>query len=364
MDAAASPEWASATVVENSEPFVYTADLQLGDGITDPATREKFQRCSATVAIENWRFRDVSLVPAVAMVFKQGMAVTRTRYCVYGDEESRAAELLSRPHRQLSGQPCFLGFNRVSSNYFHQLTQIVPAIAGYQAEPGFPEGVLLLRAAGCAPVVSRALALAGVAMPETVGLDAGTPLAAEDLTVSSLLTGCNGPSLFRRAVFDRMMRAVPRPDAAAGPSMIYVWRLDSAARPMRNEDALVAMLACNGVVPVVLSELSLDQQIALFRDARLVIGGHGAGLANVVFCDPGAVLYELFPNHYVNPCVQLLAQMRGLHYACDIHPADPAPGQWRHEVAWSVDVDAVERRLQQILSAYDKAALPAPACIE
>ncbi len=108
-----------------------------------------------------------------------------------------------------------------------------------------------------------------------------------------------------------------------------------------------------GIEPVVLSGLDLDEQIALFRDARLVIGAHGAGLANIVFCQPGALLYELLPSHYVNPCVAHLAQMREVHYWCDVHASDALPGVWRHHASWSADLDAVERRVAEIMARYE-----------
>jgi capsular polysaccharide biosynthesis protein len=54
----------------------------------------------------------------------------------------------------------------------------------------------------------------------------------------------------------------------------------------------------------------------------VVIGAHGAGLTNVVFCRPGTILYELMPNFYINPCCRRLAQTAGLTYHADIFEAD------------------------------------------
>jgi len=178
------------------------------------------------------------------------------------------------------------------------------------------------------------------------------PLDAPDLTFSSLLTGIDGPSAFCRAVFARIAAAAGADSCPDSPTLLYIARADARSRPLRNEDMLVARLARFGVVPVLLSALGLDEQIKLFRGARLVIGPHGAGLANVVFSPPGTVLYELLPHHYVNPCMNLLAQQHGLHHWADIHAAEPRPGVWRHHVPWSVDLDAVERRVAEIFSVY------------
>ena len=46
------------------------------------------------------------------------------------------------------------------------------------------------------------------------------------------------------------------------------------------------------------------EQAAMFQGAALVIGAHGAGLSNLVFCESGASLI-LFPMqpHVVHTCV-------------------------------------------------------------
>lgn len=56
-----------------------------------------------------------------------------------------------------------------------------------------------------------------------------------------------------------------------------------------------------GLEPVVLEELSPRQQIRLFSEAAVVVAPHGAGLANLVFCSPGAKILELFPSLPLEP---------------------------------------------------------------
>jgi capsular polysaccharide biosynthesis protein len=42
-------------------------------------------------------------------------------------------------------------------------------------------------------------------------------------------------------------------------------------------------------------KLSLADQIDAFRNARVVLGAHGAGLTNILFCRPNTTLIEIFP---------------------------------------------------------------------
>jgi Glycosyltransferase 61 len=52
-------------------------------------------------------------------------------------------------------------------------------------------------------------------------------------------------------------------------------------------------LAGAGFEKVVLELLPFDEQVALFRRAECVIGGHGAGLSNIIFSPPGCRIVEI-----------------------------------------------------------------------
>src|SRR5262249_30584695 len=73
-----------------------------------------------------------------------------------------------------------------------------------------------------------------------------------------------------------------------------------------------------GVQTVVPGELSLAEQVAAFRAARLVIGAHGTPMSNIVFCRPGSFVYELLPRHHVSSTVNRLAQTASVNYLADI----------------------------------------------
>jgi hypothetical protein len=337
-----------------SAPPRQPADLEIGASLRDAAKRHEFSHPTVPVATVHWRMRDVTLYPPLALAFRSGEPVNATRYCAFDAEVAVARERIAHPRFRFDGVRAFMGFNRPHTNHFHTITQIVPAIVSYQSDPGFRGGALLMphvaeSAAAAQELTARALELAGVEIPRVVKVG-GMPVDIGDLTFSSELT--SGPSAVCGPVFDHMIRrarAVAKPATARA---IYIWRADTQARPLLNEEQLIVRLASFGVEPVVLSLLSLDEQIILFREARLVIGPHGAGLTNVVFSRPGSVLYELLPSHYLNPCIARLARMRDLHYWCDVHPAEDSPGTWRHQVRWSVNVDAVVRRVAEIMARY------------
>lgn len=62
---------------------------------------------------------------------------------------------------------------------------------------------------------------------------------------------------------------------------------------------------------VMLENLSFYEQIKYFNNAKLIIGIHGAGLANVLFCNKGATLLEIYPDadygwHFLNNSCKVL----------------------------------------------------------
>ncbi len=95
---------------------------------------------------------------------------------------------------------------------------------------------------------------------------------------------------------------------------LYVGR--SSRRRIVNDDELRLTLEQHGFSEVSAEDLSVAEQIAMFAQAEAVIGVHGAGLANAVYCAPGTLLIELQPERREG--LQLLywnmAAVSGLRY--------------------------------------------------
>jgi capsular polysaccharide biosynthesis protein len=60
--------------------------------------------------------------------------------------------------------------------------------------------------------------------------------------------------------------------------------------------------------------MPVKRQIALFANAEWVVGPHGGGFANLVFCRHGARIVEFFAPQYVNVCYWALACQLGIRY--------------------------------------------------
>lgn len=97
----------------------------------------------------------------------------------------------------------------------------------------------------------------------------------------------------------------PRPDL---PRRVYVSRKDAVIRRVVNEAEILDRLAAFGIVDVSLSAMPPAEQRALFAGAELVVGPHGAGFTNFVFCRPGTPVVELSPHRW-HPCFGELSSL-------------------------------------------------------
>jgi capsular polysaccharide biosynthesis protein len=98
------------------------------------------------------------------------------------------------------------------------------------------------------------------------------------------------------------------------------------ARSIWNESMLNQLLLDNGFQLVTMEDLTFGEQIRLFCHADVVVGVHGAGLANIVFCRPGTRVVELMPSAWAMPCYWSVSHHVGLDYHLLNVTSVPVPG--------------------------------------
>lgn len=83
-------------------------------------------------------------------------------------------------------------------------------------------------------------------------------------------------------------------------------------RGIANDEQLWPKLATRGFERI--EPLSLEENLHAFAAAQIVVGPHGAGLSNVVFCPPTALLIELVPGDRPFPYFYSAASAAGMSY--------------------------------------------------
>ena len=95
---------------------------------------------------------------------------------------------------------------------------------------------------------------------------------------------------------------------------LHVSRGKAKRRKIINENKLIDILQHNGFQTVFLEDYSLEEQIILLSEAKVIISAHGAGLTNIIFMNKETTVIELkaYNNDYW--CFYSLARLSGLKY--------------------------------------------------
>jgi len=145
-----------------------------------------------------------------------------------------------------------------------------------------------------------------------------------------------------------MLRELGLDPSVAPTKMYYISRQGARARAVGNEDALLPILDRYGIEVLRSEEYSFAAQVEMFSQARLIVGPHGAGLANMIWGGSMSVI-ELFGDTRVH-CYYTLANALGHRYEC-------VQGREEHGLI-SVDPSRLEAALERHLRHEDRGGSP------
>ena len=134
--------------------------------------------------------------------------------------------------------------------------------------------------------------------------------------------------------FPAMARRDGRPDA--GFRRLYVGRSDATTRHLTNEPELIGVLEAAGFQSITMEGRPVEEQVELFASAEVIIALHGAALANIVFCQSGTNILEIFSPYWGTPAYGILASAGGLRYAS--YCAEPGQHLPDERADYSLDV--------------------------
>jgi capsular polysaccharide biosynthesis protein len=185
----------------------------------------------------------------------------------------------------------------------------------------------------------------------------------ETLLIETLVLplSVSGEAAFHPCVLD-FFRGVSEhvpPSARRLPRRFAIDRRGPGRRGLLNETEVLQALVRQGFVPVRLEELSLAEQICLFRQAEAIVAAPGPGLANLGFARPGCIIVELMPDSRVDWRFRHLAALAHLQYDCVLGRAQKP---WRPldddsaQTAWEISVQHVVAAVAQAVGAAAQAA--------
>lgn len=266
------------------------------------------------------------------------------RFARFVDHVLRNAEA-----RPLAGTTLSLLSDFASDNYCHFLLDALGRLALVEAAGIDLDGVdRILVPEPCSENARRLLAAASLPAGKIVFVSA-EPKARflpERLFAPTFpgAPGCYVPTI----VADVRHRFGPRRSPAGGARRLYVDRT-AERRPMENRAEVLAVMVAHGFR--IYDPTDHDDQPADFAQASVVVGAHGAGLASLVFSQPGTRVLELVPTDQIHPYYFTLALAAGLDHSflpCRSAEERP-PGEFSPSPSsFRVDIDSLEAALASI----------------
>lgn len=283
-----------------------------------------------------------TLDPVAGLVFVQGKVV-------WGSTDARPRVRERSPKWQAHWGGNHRRFDAVislrsifESNYFHYLNDVLPKLRLIE-QLGLPESIPVVvsnRLATCR-FFADTVRLGFFGGRQVIVQGAREAIAAKEVYVPSDFD-CD------RAAYDWLCDRLGAGRHSSKGDAIYVHRGASSPnrRGYRNEAEVFRLMARHSVRVIDPAEHTLAEQVDLFSGAGLVIGPHGAGLANLLFRRGPGNLLELFNPNIGTPHYYLIARLRGLGYRWryNLNP------QGKENVASSeMDVVAVEAALKELM---------------
>jgi capsular polysaccharide biosynthesis protein len=149
------------------------------------------------------------------------------------------------------------------------------------------------------------------------------------------------------------------PPLRPGHRRLYVTRRRAGRRHVINEAELVPVLNDLGFEVVECEALTFRAQVALFREAEIVVGPHGAGLTNLVWAPAGCRVLELFGHRCVRSLFYVLAALLAQRYAFLVGTSVGSIGVHADEGVY--DMHIPPRRFASALRAVLSAGAMTPA---
>ena len=205
-------------------------------------------------------------------------------------------------------------FDESSHNYYHFIIEGLLGLHilrrfGVDAQPLFTG-----RNGQLAPWQAQYLAIMGETDVHVVDSDAADVVCVEELTWLRNREIHLLPNAFVQDFRRDLLAAAALPVPASSPERVFIRRARSR-RGIENQEEVEAALVRLGFTVVMLETLSVAEQITLFFNARLVVGPHGAGLTNILFCQPGAAVIELVPSPDARNMFWLIANKAELRFS-------------------------------------------------
>ena len=122
---------------------------------------------------------------------------------------------------------------------------------------------------------------------------------------------------------------------------IYISR--SGRRRVANERALITLLKKYNFTIIDDKPRSVAEQVTIYKNASFILGPHGASFTNIIWCETGTHLFELFSPNLVVDHFRYLSQLMDMSYSAYHHVI--TMGDSRHQLEEDIFVSIADLEL-------------------
>jgi capsular polysaccharide biosynthesis protein len=196
-------------------------------------------------------------------------------------------------------------------NYYHWLLQCLPRLfLAEQAGVNLDTiSAFVVNQGGS--FISETLDLLGIPAQKRYLLHRNTHLKARQLIVPSIPPGGNPPKWTLDYLRQQFLK-----NSSENKEMlrVYISRRKAKTRRFTNEDTVEAALSEHHFQRVYLEDLTFVDQVNLMQQSSVLVAMHGAGLANITFCQPRTKIVEIFSPRVPEICFWTQASQLDLDY--------------------------------------------------
>lgn len=193
--------------------------------------------------------------------------------------------------------------------YYHWLLEILPKLyliekSGYKIDQYIFNDIRL-------SFQKEFLELLKIPEDKIIIVNDNNHLKCENLIVTSLPGACGNCAKWAPDFYKQFIKNEKKENS---PEKIYISRAKAKKRNIINEKELAELLIKKGFTTIYSEDLSINQQIELFYNAKIIVAPHGAGLSNLVFSQKNLKVIEIMQPDYLQSCFEVISAIIGCEY--------------------------------------------------
>lgn len=264
-------------------------------------------------------------VSPFGIVYKNGWVVKESVYSMFEPSKqvlSFYKKVLRNKVKYISGD-CLVAHNAYYENYFHWLLEIMPRLYVFREQA--KDLTLIITDFKLPHFAQEFIQIFG--FKDVVYLKEDELAKVERLHFA---THFSRGLAFNPAVTlemrDWLQSKMLRSDRPSAGEKIFISRKNAVFRKTLQEDVLYDFLKERGFVKYDLQQPSIQEQADFFKDAKYIVGSHGAGFTNMVYSNNCKLVLDIIHREHGQDCFYNLANVIEADYyyfQCEGTGTDP-----------------------------------------